>query len=93
MSIPLSLCDFMNNRIDFVIIVFIMVIGVFLGYSLQNQQIYYTQSTFEPAKVNMLLAAVDDKGNGIVIPLIVEAKPGNGKVLTNITIAVFIDFF
>jgi len=41
-----------------------------------SNQIYYQ------TKVN--LVAVDQNGNGVITPLIVEIKPGNGKALTNV---------
>jgi len=34
--------------------------------------------------IEINLAAVDQNGNGVTTPLIVESKPGNGKALTNV---------
>jgi len=41
------------------------------------------------SRVEINLVAVDQNNNGVVTPLIVEAKPGNGKALTNIEKIVF----
>lgn len=48
-----------------------------------NQNYYVTQ---EPvySRVQINLVAVDQNGNGVSTPLIVEAKPGTGKALTDV---------
>lgn len=48
-----------------------------------NQNNYQVQ---EPvySKVQINLAAIDENGNGVTTPLVVEAKPGTGETLTNI---------
>lgn len=38
----------------------------------------------ESRSVTILIPAVDNEGNGISLPLIVEIQPGKGRVLTNI---------
>ncbi|MFQ6009978.1 MAG: S16 family serine protease [Candidatus Aenigmatarchaeota archaeon] len=43
----------------------------------------------EGSRVEMLVPAVDTDGNGVTTRLMVEAKPGTGKVLTNIDILLF----
>ena len=43
----------------------------------------------EVSRVEMLVPAVDTNGNGVTTTLSVEAKPGTGKVLTNIDILLF----
>jgi uncharacterized protein len=48
-----------------------------------NQNSYQIQEpVYSRAQIN--LVAVDQNGNGVSTPLIVEAKPGNGKALTNV---------
>ena len=41
-----------------------------------------TESVYSHVEIS--LVAVDQDGNGVTTPLIVESKPGNGKTLTNI---------
>ena len=50
----------------------------------QVKQIVYnvTEPVFSRVQIN--LVAVDQNGNGVSTPLIVEAKPGSGEALTNI---------
>jgi uncharacterized protein len=51
------------------------------------QSNYQTDYNFkEPvySHVEINLVAVDQSGSGVTTPLIVEAKPGNGKALTNV---------
>ena len=64
-------------------------IGYFAFYGLKPSENIVTQYVYTPsnetyssAEIN--LAAVDQNGNGVVTPLVVEAKPGDGKILTNI---------
>jgi uncharacterized protein len=73
----------------------IMLIGTLIGltigyYSFSTSQqakvvtqyVYSSNTTYNSAEIG--LAAVDQNGNGVVTPLIVDAKPGNGKILTDI---------
>jgi uncharacterized protein len=48
----------------------------------QNNYNIITEPVYSHIQIN--LAAVDQKGNGVTTPLIVESKPGNGKALTNV---------
>jgi uncharacterized protein len=87
-----------NRKSFFVVLVIGILIGVVLSYyyftyykeanqnqiiSQSNQNNYQFQ---EPvySRVQINLVAVDQQGNGISTPLIVESKPGNGKALTNV---------
>ena len=48
-----------------------------------TQYVYAPENmTYSSAQIG--LAAVDQNGNGIITPLVVEVKPGDGKILTNI---------
>lgn len=56
---------------------------------ISQEQQTQTQNTYifkEPvySHIELNLVAVDQNGNGVSTPLIVEAKPGNGKALTNV---------
>lgn len=69
-----------------------ILIGLILGYyaffsSPQTKvvtQYVYSQpnATYNSAEID--LAAVNQNGNGVVTPLVVDAKPGSGKILTDI---------
>jgi uncharacterized protein len=48
----------------------------------QNEACNFSKPEIASAQIN--LPAVDQNGNGVVTPLIVQAMPGNGKVLANI---------
>jgi len=49
----------------------------------ETKYVYVTPNeSYSSATIN--LAAIDQNGNGVTTPLIVEAKPGDGKILTNI---------
>jgi len=78
----------------------VLLIGVVIGSLATNYYFtYYTENTQTPqsnqnnynfapepvySHIQINLAAVDQKGNGVTTPLIVESKPGNGKALTNV---------
>ena len=87
-----------NRKSFFVVLVIGILIGVLLSYyyftyykeinqnqtnNQSNQNNYHFQ---EPvySRVEINLVAVDQQGNGVSTPLIVESKPGNGKTLTNV---------
>jgi uncharacterized protein len=84
-----------NKRIIIALFLFGILIGIWIGYyvSYESSQpletkivtkyVYKEQNTSFPF-VEMGLAAVDQNGNGVITPLIVEVKPGDGKILTNI---------
>ncbi len=86
-----------RNQIEnkYVVYVFAaVVVGGILGFAFSEIQKgfsqvpnYASQNIQIPveglqAKIN--LAAVDNKGNGVVTPLSAEVKPGDGKILINI---------
>jgi len=73
--------------------------GILIGLAISYVSYYYISGTQQPiiitqpgpqiiistpftAQIN--LAAVDQNGKGVTTPLIVEAKAGNGKALTNV---------
>jgi uncharacterized protein len=72
--------------------VFILLIGILIGFGISlifyygapeiKDRIIYQEPTPFYAEIN--LVAVDQNGNGVTTPLTVEAKPGDGKILTNI---------
>jgi uncharacterized protein len=66
------------------IIILVFILGLGIGYSLQKIEKEYVVVNQTYSKVTINLAAIDNNGNGAIIPLIVEAKPGSGKILTDI---------
>jgi uncharacterized protein len=71
----------------------ILIAGIILGLAIglfiylwnpivQTQVIYENRTMPFFSKINLL--AVDQDGNGVATPLIVEAMPGDGKILTDI---------
>ena len=84
-----------NKNIFIAIFLFGILLGVWLGYYISyetykpSEPEVITKYVYEPSNVSypyaeINLAAVDQNGNGVVTPLIVEVKPGDGKILTNI---------
>ena len=84
-----------SKKVFLAIFIFGVIIGnlityyYFTNYSQIKSETQTTQSNYvfkEPvySHVELNLVAVDQKGNGVSTPLIVEAKPGNGKALTNV---------
>ena len=77
-----------NYKLVPVFLIIGILIGFFANYTFYSNNTVKTPSVnlygikFSQAQIN--LAAVDSNGNGAVTNLIVEAKPGNGKILTNI---------
>jgi len=86
-----------SNRKSFLVVLLIgIVIGSLATYyyfsyyaedvqvpqSNQNNYNFVPEPVYSHVQIN--LAAVDQKGNGVTTPLIVESKPGNGKALTNV---------
>jgi uncharacterized protein len=80
-----------NGKTFLVTIIIGILIGLILGYyaffsspqtKFVTQYVYSSNSTYNSAEIG--LAAVDQNGNGVVTPLVVDAKPGNGKILTDI---------
>ena len=70
-------------KINPIIIIAIFIFGIFLGYAFQPTYINFSNPSSFSVK-RTFLAAVDNEGNGLVIPLIVEARVGSGRILTNI---------
>lgn len=74
-----------------------ILIGFLAGFYIQQHQAsnIFSPTSFSASpptgsyqtKIN--LVAVDDKGNGVAIPLSVEVRPGTGQVLTNIDKLIF----
>lgn len=85
-----------NGKSFLAVLLIGIVIGSFATYyyfsyyaeSFQAPQVIQNNYNFVPepvySHVQINLAAVDQKGNGVTTPLIVESKPGNGKALTNV---------
>lgn len=88
-----------SRKSFFAVFIIGILIGVALSYyyfsynseSIQNQSSYQSSSQNnyqlkEPvySRVQINLVAVDQQGNGVSTPLIVEAKPGTGKALANV---------
>jgi len=84
-----------NKNVFIAIFLIGILLGVWLGYYISYESFQplepqvVTKYVYEPSNVSysyaeINLAAVDQSGNGIVTPLIVEVKPGDGKILTNI---------
>lgn len=84
-----------NKKIFIVIFLIGILIGIWLGYYVSYKNVptqetqVVTKYVYKPLNVTysyseINLAAVDQNGNGVVTPLIVEVKDGDGKILTNI---------
>ena len=83
-----------NKNIFIVIFLLGILLGIWLGYyisfeSFQPETKIITKYIYRPSNTSysyaeINLAAVDQNGNGVMTPLIVEVKPGDGKILTNI---------
>jgi uncharacterized protein len=81
-----------NYKLSFAILFIGIILGVAISYYYFSYQIQPTQApttnyNFVPStpyRVQMNLVAVDDAGKGVTTPLIIEAKPGDGKALTNV---------
>jgi uncharacterized protein len=84
-----------NKNVFIVIFLLGILLGVWIGYFVSYE--FYqptetktiTEYVYQPVNVSYFsaeinLAAVDQNGNGVVTPLVVEVKPGDGKILTNI---------
>jgi uncharacterized protein len=82
-----------NRRAFLTTILLGVIIGLTIGYyfyaTYKPQAQIITSYVYKPYNesynyAEIGLAAVDQDGNGIVTPLIVEVKPGSGRILTNI---------
>ena len=78
----------------------VFIIGILIGSLSSYYYLTYYKETVQSPQTNyqnnlvinepiyshieINLVAVDQNGNGVTTPLIVEAKPGNGKALTNV---------
>ncbi|OGI11656.1 hypothetical protein A3K64_00885 [Candidatus Micrarchaeota archaeon RBG_16_36_9] len=81
-----------NRKSLMALLIIGILLGSVIGYYVSSQyapekivtQYVYEQGNLTSSFAEIGLAAVDQDGNGIITPLVVEAKPGNGKILTNI---------
>jgi len=84
-----------NKNIFIAVFLLGILLGVWLGYYISYESSeplepeVITKYLYKPLNVSysyaeINLAAVDQNGNGVITPLIVEVKPGDGKILTNI---------
>jgi len=83
-----------KQQSNYMIYLFVLLVGFLIGISVEYSICYEPQSiqpvviykkssdTYSIAEIS--LAAVDQEGNGVITPLTVELRPGNGKLLTNI---------
>src|SRR3990170_6224392 len=76
--------DVSRIKSNFTIIAVIALVSGFLlgSFSVQPEIKVYPASYVSESMI--LLPAVDDEGNGLVTPLKVEVRAGNGRILTNI---------
>jgi uncharacterized protein len=83
-----------NRNIFIALILLGVLVGIWIGYYVSSQSIQPTEKivtkyVYEPSNISFSqaeigLAAVDQNGNGLITPLIVQVKAGDGKILTNI---------
>lgn len=83
-----------NRNIFIALILLGVLVGIWIGYyvsyqSYQPTEKVVTKYVYEPSNISFSqaeigLAAVDQNGNGLITPLIVQVKSGDGKILTNI---------
>ncbi len=85
-----------NKNIFIALFLFGLLLGIWVGYFVSYQLVEpsssepqtITQTVKTPtdlySSAEISLAAVDQEGNGVITPLVVEIKPGDGKILTNI---------
>jgi len=83
-----------NKNIFIAIFLLGILLGVWIGYYI-SYEVYqpetktitkyvYKSSNVSYSSAEINLPAVDQNGDGVVTPLVVEVKPGDGKILTNI---------
>jgi len=77
-------------------VILILIISSFTGHYLTLTKTSTTTLPSTPSprlqqtsEVQLYLPAVDSEGNGVVTPLIVEAKPGRGRVLVDVNQLLF----
>jgi len=83
-----------NRNIFIALILLGFLLGIWIGYYVSYQTYQPTEKVvtkyvYQPSNISFSqaeigLAAVDQNGNGVITPLIVQVKPGDGKILTNI---------
>jgi uncharacterized protein len=83
-----------NRNLFLALILLGVLIGIWIGYyisyeSYQLTERVVTNYVYEPSNISFSqaeigLAAVDQNGNGVITPLVVQVKSGDGKILTNI---------
>lgn len=71
-----------NDKNAFLVIAVTFTIGVLIGLHVDTTTMLYPTNSFAEKKI--ILAAVNEEGVGVAIPLKVEVKYGSGKVLTDI---------
>lgn len=76
--------SFMKRKYGFLKLMIILLLGMFIGYLASFDFQTEEESAVADSQRVINLAAVDSQGNGVTIPLVVEIKPGNGKILTDI---------
>jgi uncharacterized protein len=73
----------MKNKEIFILMFTTLIIGIIIGTSFQETEIRVLKPT-DIIQSEIMLVAIDNNDEGVIIPLIVEVRPGNGKVLTDI---------
>lgn len=71
-----------NDKNLFFVLCVTLVVGLFIGIFADDAIFFYPTNSFIEKHVS--LAAVNEKGEGMAIPISVEIKYGSGKVLTDI---------
>lgn len=80
----------MKKGFDAIVLIIIFLFGTLFGTLIVEPKTIYKSVYIEKtqpqffSKSTIYLAAVDNQGNGLAIPLSVEIRSGDGKVLTNI---------
>ncbi|MBU3897132.1 MAG: hypothetical protein KJ697_04345 [Nanoarchaeota archaeon] len=71
-----------NDKNLFFVLCVTLIVGCLIGMLMDNAVFFYPTNSFTEKRVS--LAAVNEKGEGMAIPIVVEVKYGSGKVLTDI---------
>jgi uncharacterized protein len=71
-----------------ILVIIFLVIGMGLGLILSKIPLEIEDEPVlliaKPSSAKLLLPAIDNEGNGVAVDLLVETKPGNQRILTNI---------
>jgi len=75
-----------KKQTNIILVLAVFIIGVGCGIIIQSEEFLYVGNTEFDNKVvaQINLAAIDNNGDGVAVPIKVEIKEGTGKVLTNI---------